>query len=442
VERRRLAQMGYSRRTPGSALRFGAFDNLARLAMAFPFAYGSQLRQQLLIAIGSTGLLSAGALSCTTTHPPIAQTAGTGAGQTAGSAGVGSAGTPSCSSGGTQRDCFTQAQMMSSAKFGCGMIAIMPTPSDDEAQAKFAANGCLMRAATCDSCCNPALAEGEPQADGSCCYAFCSGACCGRPFIVEGEARLAGVMRRSDWLGDRVWETATFPPLSTRIGSEWLQDARMEHASIASFARFTLDLLAYGAPAELVEAAQRAALDEVEHARACFGLAARYSALDRGPAPLSAAGVQVAASLWDAALAAFHEGCVAETVAALQARASLERARDPEVLRALTRIADDEARHAELAWRFVAWAMQRLGAPFSAELSRQLAALLNVPAPVSVDGESAELRAALHAAGRLTSLDKQRLEHVAVHEVIAPCVAALVQCPSPSAAGQELWVPC
>lgn len=415
--------------------------------MAFPFAYGSQLRQQLLIAIGSTGLLSVGALSCSTTHPPLAQVAGTGAGGTAGSAGVGSAGTPSCSTGGTQRECLTQAQMMSLATNGCGMIPIMPTPSEEEARAKFAANGCLMRAVTCDSCCNDALAEGEPQADGTCCYSFCSGACCGRPFIVEGEARLAGVMRRSDWLRDqgaaqRAGETATFPGLFSRIGGEWLEDARMEHASIASFARFTLDLLAYGAPAELVEAAQRAALDEVEHARACFGLAARYSALDRGPAPLSAAGVQVAASLWDAALAAFREGCVAETVAALQARASLERARDPEVLRALTRIADDEARHAELAWRFVAWAMQRLGAPFSAELSRQLAALLNVPAPVSVDGESAELRAALHAAGRLTSLDKQRLEHVAVHEVIAPCVAALVQCPSPSAAGHEWSVPC
>jgi hypothetical protein len=102
--------MGYSRRTPGSALRFGAFDNLARLAMAFPFAYGFQLRKQLLIAIGSTSLLSAGALSCTTTHPPIAQTAGTGAGQTAGSAGVGNAGTPSCGSGGTQPDCSTRAQ--------------------------------------------------------------------------------------------------------------------------------------------------------------------------------------------------------------------------------------------------------------------------------------------------------------------------------------------
>jgi hypothetical protein len=183
-------------------------------------------------------------------------------------------------------------------------------------------------------------------------------------------------------------------------------------------------------------------LDEVEHARACFGLAARYSALERGPAPLSAAGVQVAASLWHAALAAFHEGCVAETVAALQARASLERARDPEVRRALTRIAADEARHAELAWRFVAWAMQRLGAAFGAELSRQLAALLHAPAPVTVDGETAELRAALHAAGRLTSLDRQRLEHVAVHEVIAPCVAALVQYPPPSAAEHGLSVRC
>jgi hypothetical protein len=86
--------------------------------------------------------------------------------------------------------------------------------------------------------------------------------------------------------------------------------------------------------------------------------------------------------------------------------------------------------------------MQLLGAPFGAELSRQLAVLLNAPVPVSDDGESVALRAALHAAGRLTSADKQRLERVAVHDVIAPCVAALVQCPPPSAAGHELPVPC
>jgi hypothetical protein len=54
----------------------------------------------------------------------------------------------------------------------------------------------------------------------------------------------------------------------------------------------------------LVERGQPAGLEEVEHARLCFGLAARYSGQARGPAPLSAAGVRAAPSLWDAALAA------------------------------------------------------------------------------------------------------------------------------------------
>jgi len=420
--------------------------------MAFPWNDSSRLRKQILIALGSTGLMSAAALGCTSRHaslePRVAGAgaggrAGTGvAGRAAGGAGaagmtmldaslpVGGAGRDaavSACNGRGERTCFVPSALQQLATFGCGQIAISPTPTSEQVAAKFLPNGCLKQEAACNSCCNPATSEGELQPDGSCCYTFCSTFCCGRPFLIGGEPRLAAVELRSDWSSRSPGADATAASaLADRIASEWLEDARMEHASIASFARFTIDLLAVGAPSELVELAQRAALDEVEHARLCFGLATRYSGIARGPAPLSAAGVQVAASLWDAALAAFHEGCVGETIAALQARAALEQAHDPDVRQALERIADDEARHAELAWRFVAWTIRRMGAELGAELKRELAGLLTVPARVVAESEPPEVLAALHAGGRLTAGERECVAREGLRTVVGPCLSALV----------------
>ena len=64
--------------------------------------------------------------------------------------------------------------------------------------------------------------------------------------------------------------------LRTALEAEWTQMARAEHAAVASFARFTLQLMSIGAPAELLGAAQTAAADECRHAKICFGLAAVY----------------------------------------------------------------------------------------------------------------------------------------------------------------------
>jgi hypothetical protein len=325
--------------------------------------------------------------------------------------------------------------MKQKATFGCGQIPISPTPTDEQVAAKFLPSGCLQKGSTCNGCCNPAASDGVPQGDGSCCYTFCAGACCGRPFIVDDAPQLAALERRSDWSGASTRSNES-DPWTARIAAEWLEDARMEHASIASFARFTLDLLAYGAPAELVEAAQRAGLDECEHTRLCLGLAARFGAGSQGPAQLPAAGATVAPSLWHAAIAAFREGCVSETLAALRAGEAWERARDPEVKRALERIAADEARHAELAWRFVAWSAARLGADFTAELERQLSNLRAAPTPLLTDSEpeTDAVARALRDAGRLTASDKHRLDHVGVHEVIAPCLAALIEAQRSAAA--------
>jgi hypothetical protein len=55
------------------------------------------------------------------------------------------------------------------------------------------------------------------------------------------------------------------------------------------------------------------------------------------------------------------EGCVRETYGALVGLWQARTAGDPVVAAAMKRIAADETRHAELAWKVDAWAAPRLG---------------------------------------------------------------------------------
>ena len=115
-----------------------------------------------------------------------------------------------------------------------------------------------------NTCCNPAD-RGPEQRGLLCCYGFCElRSCCGRAFSVDERARVAPTARRGDWLLGVLRDNAEGQggalgaDAARAIGGLWLRDAQMEHASIASFARFTLELLALGAPANLLEAAQHA----------------------------------------------------------------------------------------------------------------------------------------------------------------------------------------
>ena len=51
------------------------------------------------------------------------------------------------------------------------------------------------------------------------------------------------------------------------VGLQWLRQAEEEHASVASFARHTLQLMSFGAPSELLKESQRASVDEIKHAK-------------------------------------------------------------------------------------------------------------------------------------------------------------------------------
>jgi hypothetical protein len=267
-----------------------------------------------------------------------------------------------------------------------------------------------------------------PQQGGDCCYIASYSVqeiCEGRPFVVEGGARLAPTVRRSDWLE----EVATgghelAESVRIALADAWTERARYEHASIASFARVVLELLSLGAPRDLIEAAQRAAADETTHAVLSFGVASSLSGRSVGPGPLDVGAALVRDSAAAIVEATVREGCLGETVSAVIALAARDAAIDPGARAALDRIASDELAHAELAWRTVTWAV-KAGLPGAIEAARAAFA-----EPFSLEDE-AELPASVppdvaRAFGILPAEDRAQAVRRALEEVVAPSRNALL----------------
>ena len=248
----------------------------------------------------------------------------------------------------------------------------------------------------------------------------------GRPFLVEGVARVAELARRDDWcardVSPRVGELSA--EVRRVLAEEWSRSGQMEHASIAAFARFSMQLLALGAPPDLLVATNGAMGDETEHALACFALASAYSGAPTGPSALSMEGALEGADLETVVRLAIVEGCVGETVAAVEAAEAARHAVDPVVRGVLAKIAEDEARHAELAWRFVRWALE--GAPeLAATVEQAVAAALIEERGRPAVATSAEDEAWL-AHGVARGAVKAEIRRRVVEVVVAPAARALV----------------
>jgi len=216
-----------------------------------------------------------------------------------------------------------------------------------------------------------------------------------------------------------VYDTVT----RKRLATAWLDDALKEHASVAAFSRFAMQLLGVGAPAHLVQNALRASLDEIAHAKACFALARRYGAAASGPSALAIHDALEEVDL--AALVALNveEGCIGETLGVLIADEQRGRATDPHVRSILERVVRDEARHADLGWRFVAWAIGRdphLREVAIAEAARAIEKARAMPVRPS------DADPAIWAAhGRVTCAEARAIVERGIREVIHPCLAAL-----------------
>ena len=215
------------------------------------------------------------------------------------------------------------------------------------------------------------------------------------------------------------------PELREALVQGWLEQARMEHASVAAFARFALQLTGLGAPPELLADTASAMLDEIRHARGCFELARCYSGRALGPGPLPIDGALEDADLASIVRSTIVEGCIGETVAAVEATEVLAYCEDARTRSLLEAIARDEARHAELAWRFVAWALSTGPASLGDVVRQAFAAQLEQRAPSHV--VMAERDADLLRHGLMSAALRPALRQRVLDEVVAPALQALLE---------------
>ena len=147
------------------------------------------------------------------------------------------------------------------------------------------------------------------------------------------------------------------------LAQAWRENARTEHASVAAFARLTAELMALGAPPDLLAAAQRDAAEELRHTHLCFGLATGIDGVKAGPGPFPGARLAPGGgrirSLAVARLAveALVDGALNEGVSARIVGRLAKGCTDPAIRAVLAEIASDEGRHAVHGWDAVAWCL-------------------------------------------------------------------------------------
>jgi len=184
----------------------------------------------------------------------------------------------------------------------------------------------------------------------------------------------------------------------------WAQDAQSECESIPAFIELAEQLMAVSAPEALVERAIDAGFDEVRHALACAALATEYAPGIVRPAlepsarrtPLTGA-----AGLFRLARESWLDGCLGEGAAAEQLTSAASDVRDCELGSVLSGIAEDERRHAELAWSILDWTLEKLPSRAHAALASSVNSEENVHASSDPSG--------LEAAGRLGAQAQQQL---------------------------------
>lgn len=336
------------------------------------------------------------------------------------------AGNP-CESGEPLETCYTAdqlVQVIENPPFG-------GKPGQKPYDGPLPPAGCPDPDLVLDGCCNPAAGPGHLDGN-TCCYQHCQGSCCGRPLVIDGAARTAELKPASRWSETSEPGWAALSGLSAldsaALAAAWRQDALDEHASVASFMRFGLELLHLGAPPELVASAARASADEVRHAQLTCRVASALDGREDGPGALACADVLPRSDWAEIAAACVFEGCVGETLAAAQLDRAARGTRDAAVADVVREIAEDEARHAELAWAFVAWSWRQDAAGVRHAIHHAFHAVAD--APILGDAREEVLvgvsDSSRRLAGRLGAHEAVQTNRETLRNVIIPCAKALM----------------
>lgn len=145
--------------------------------------------------------------------------------------------------------------------------------------------------------------------------------------------------------------------------------------------------------------------------------------LGPGPLPISAQSITQSLTLQASAVAAALDGCLNETIAALEAGAAADGTIHEALKLVLEETARDEQNHAELAWEYVAWAIATGGRPvreaIKAAAERAMDELEAEPAPAA--GTTPK------GWGVLDPSERHQLRVRSSREVLRPAFARLVE---------------
>lgn len=367
----------------------------------------SSLRQRLALALGLTVLIPL----TNAPEPAAADVATTTAGEWCtrpdGILDTGAAMTPSTGSGAGP----------TCAPAGFAEAEAVGQPADSGSCPVGALTGEGVYSEVTGECCYPAALDCGGTGSGK----FTDCGCYGRPLVVAEAVVATRHVARGDW-GDGALRPAVAsldPVRRAALTRFWLDNARSEHSAVAGFAKLVLDLLAVGAPAELVHRAQIGLADELRHARACWALASAYDGRAWGPDGLASPPLPLAGVV-ELAVATAREGCVGETIAAHLAAVMAERASDPAVVAVLRDIAREEAEHAELSWAVLQWCLAQGGDDVRDAVAAVFAEAPRIPA----DGVGRD--PLLEAHGLLADDEKAAICTAAHREVVGALAGAVL----------------
>lgn len=234
------------------------------------------------------------------------------------------------------------------------------------------------------------------------------------------------------------WAETHAPTLDAQTRAElariWGERIPTEYRSITGFSTLSFDLIAAGAPVNLVAVCHRVCIDELRHTELAVKMVELYGGR-LPPLPREISSLPADESLTAVAQAcrsAIVLSCLGETFACTELVLLRERAIDPVVRGVLTVFLADEIVHARVGWAYLAHAFKTADAltrrmvaetipSYVAGIAKNLFGTAEEPAAVDVTSDDARLA----AHGVCSMREEQDLYRKFVPDVFVPALRAV-----------------
>jgi hypothetical protein len=243
------------------------------------------------------------------------------------------------------------------------------------------------------------------------------------------------------------WEESTAAQLSPaerqRLAETWTRRSAAEYLAVSTFAVLAIDLVAAGAPADVLSLCMRAGIDEVRHAELCLRMIEIYGGKRVMPPPgmSSLPDDPERPKLHQALANTMLVSCVSETYATTVLTATRDLTKDPVAHAVLTSIYSDEVMHARLGWSYLRYGIERGGqGAIDAAAAMVPIALRGVANVVERERPVGEVTELVRGHGLMTPAEERVIYSSCVREVLVPGFEALgIPCGSAVDDYGEAW---